>query len=368
MPKDNKERLLGEYILKMDNLSYSGIRLNVVARFLRSDEPLSKRGYNNYCKQNGTLSESHREYIRDFLNFHGVIFSDRNRCPQRKVVEKLSLIQEKNRIKINDYILWCRHQRDYSQHTIQLKNHQINEYFKYFNDFTQDNCRAFINTLESKKYSPASLNLYMTTLRQFGEYMKRPVKLKRIEVQRKLYTENVPTIKEFTQFLDSLKQNNDWFLYWVVKLLGATGMRKSELFQTTWNDVLSGEFYPRCKGKKHRIIYFPKSICKEAKEWLDKTIVQDERILFSHQRKCLISDRGLDERMKRAARKYGFPLHKAHCHAFRHFFAKQYLVKSKDLIQLAELLGHSKVDTTRIYLQKSKEEQKKDINKNIDWI
>lgn len=49
------------------------------------------------------------------------------------------------------------------------------------------------------------------------------------------------------------------------------------------------------------------------------------------------------------------------------FFAKMFLKKNKDVIQLADLLGHGSVDTTRIYLQKSYDEQKKDFNRNVTW-
>lgn len=81
----------------------------------------------------------------------------------------------------------------------------------------------------------------------------------------------------------------------------------------------------------------------------------------------MLSDRGFDQLLKLNARKAGFPKEKAHCHAFRHFFAKQYLAKTKDVVQLADLLGHESVDTTRLYLQKSKMEQTKDINRNVTW-
>ena len=54
-----------------------------------------------------------------------------------------------------------------------------------------------------------------------------------------------------------------------------------------------------------------------------------------------------------------------HAHAFRHFFAKMFLKKNKDVIQLADLLGHGSVDTTRIYLQKSYDEQKETLIKTL---
>ena len=63
----------------------------------------------------------------------------------------------------------------------------------------------------------------------------------------------------------------------------------------------------------------------------------------------------------------GIDSKKMHAHAFRHFFAKMFLKKNKDVIQLADLLGHGSVDTTRIYLQKSYDEQKKDFNRNVTW-
>ena len=56
-----------------------------------------------------------------------------------------------------------------------------------------------------------------------------------------------------------------------------------------------------------------------------------------------------------------------HAHAFRHFFAKMFLEKNKDVIQLADLMGHENIDTTRIYLQKSYEEQKKEFNRSVTW-
>ena len=71
--------------------------------------------------------------------------------------------------------------------------------------------------------------------------------------------------------------------------------------------------------------------------------------------------------MKTFAEKAGLPRQKLHAHAFRHFFAKMYLKKTKDVVALADLLGHGSVDITRIYLQKTQEEQKRDFNRFVSW-
>lgn len=80
-----------------------------------------------------------------------------------------------------------------------------------------------------------------------------------------------------------------------------------------------------------------------------------------------MTDRGFSEALKRWGDHLGIAKSKMHAHAFRHFFAKQYLKKNKDVTQLAELLGHNSLDTTMIYLQKSHDEQKRDFNRNVTW-
>ena len=80
-----------------------------------------------------------------------------------------------------------------------------------------------------------------------------------------------------------------------------------------------------------------------------------------------ITGRGLGENLKRWGNAVGISSDKMHPHAFRHFFAKMYLKKTKDVIQLADILGHSNIDTTRIYLQKSYDEQRQDFNHNVNW-
>jgi site-specific recombinase XerD len=80
-----------------------------------------------------------------------------------------------------------------------------------------------------------------------------------------------------------------------------------------------------------------------------------------------MTTRGVSQCLKAIGDKVGIPKEKMHPHAFRHFFAKMYLRKTKDVVGLADLLGHGSVDTTRIYLQKSKEEQRQSFNRTITW-
>lgn len=366
-----KEQILGKYLMSLSphERAFCGRRVKAITAFIESGAELSRAGYLLYLETHGLDHlDSDREYLRDYLYVAGVRNLGGRRKAKGKVVERLEVITETNKKRITAFLEWVKLQRDYSAHSMRMKRDHMIKFFRYFNEFNLANCRDFLTTQEHEGKSPATLNLYTITLRQYGEYQKKPVTLKKISVPRSLSVENVPTEKEYHDFLDWLMQNEKWRMYWAVRILGCTGIRRSELAQLTWGDILSGEFFPLCKGKKRRMVYFPQAVVRDLRKWIKGRDIDISRpLLFLEGQNKIYSDRGFDQMLKNNASKAGFPKEKAHCHAFRHFFAKQFLSKTKDVVQLAELLGHESVDTTRLYLQKSKAEQARDINRYVTW-
>lgn len=367
---DNKLEILGKYLLSLSEMERAvcGRRVNIICKFISGGFELSKRGYKDFMAIWGySIRESERSYVIDYLYLAGIRLGGQ-RKRKDKIVRRIDDLSESNKIKISTFIEWCMNQREYSSASIRMKTDHMKMFFRYFTDFNAANARSFIATRESEGLHPKSLNMYMITLQQFGEFVKKPIALKKISIQSSMSVENVPTEKEYQKLLGWLFDNEKWMVYWSVRILGNTGMRRSELLQMSWQDILKGEAYPRCKGKKHRVIYFPKKLIADLTQWLEgRNVDVTLPILYSEMTGRILSGRGFDQAFKHNAKKAGFPKEKAHCHAFRHFFAKQYLSKTKDVVQLAELLGHESVDTTRLYLQKSKAEQARDINKNVTW-
>ena len=367
---DNKLENLGKYLLSLSEMERAvcGRRVNIICKFISGGFPVSKQGYRDFLNVWGySLRESERSYLADYFYLSGIRLGGK-RKQKEKIVRRIDDLSESNKIKISSFIEWCMKQREYSPSSIRMKTDHMKMFFRYSTEFNLANARSFIATRESEGLHPKSLNMYMLTLRQYGEFVKKPVALKKISIQSSMSTENVPTEKEYKKLLEWSFNNEKWMVYWSVRILGSTGMRRSELDQMSWQDILNGEAYPRCKGKKHRFIYFPKKLIADLKQWLiGKDIDTSLPLLHSDRTGKILSNRGFDQALKHSAKKAGFPKEKAHCHAFRHFFAKQYLAKTKDVVQLAELLGHESVDTTRLYLQKSKAEQARDINRNVTW-
>lgn len=115
-----------------------------------------------------------------------------------------------------------------------------------------------------------------------------------------------------------------------------------------------------------RRLYFAKKLQKEALKWLKKE-GRSSGFLFLNTKGGRLSPRGISLRLKEFASKYGIDPDLVHPHAFRHLFAKNFLQKNNDLALLADLLGHSSIETTRIYLQQSSQEQGKMVDEIVDW-
>ena len=80
-----------------------------------------------------------------------------------------------------------------------------------------------------------------------------------------------------------------------------------------------------------------------------------------------MTSRGIARQIYVLGKKYGIRKEVCHPHAFRHFFAKQFLSKNSDISLLADLMGHSDINVTRIYTRKSLEEQKIETNNIVNW-
>ena len=151
----------------------------------------------------------------------------------------------------------------------------------------------------------------------------------------------------------------------MVMAMATTGARVSELLQFKIEDIIAGEVVLRGKGNKFRKFFFTKEFQRLVKEWAKETQVAG--YLCRSRFGDVMTARGVLEMLKKLEGPCKIKKEKLHPHAFRHFFAKMFLKKNKDVVQLADLLGHGSIDTTRIYLQRTHEEQKREFNRIVNW-
>lgn len=149
-------------------------------------------------------------------------------------------------------------------------------------------------------------------------------------------------------------------------VLAATGVRVSELVKFKAEHVVLGYFDIYSKGAKMRRIYIPKSLQASAKKWLNENGIKSGFIFLNRFSKP-ITPRGIASELKKFARIYGLDQSVIYPHSFRHLFAKNFLANCNDIAFLADLMGHTSIQTTRTYLRRTAAEQRELIDSVIDW-
>ena len=154
--------------------------------------------------------------------------------------------------------------------------------------------------------------------------------------------------------------------YFVVRYLCATGARISELIQIKIENVEVGYLDIYGKGGKLRRLYIPKKLKTETLKWTSD-IGLTSGYLFLNRFGERITTRGISHQLKIFATEYGINPDVVYPHSFRHRFAKNFLDRYNDLALLADLMGHESIETTRIYLRRTANEQQEIIDRIVTW-
>lgn len=222
-------------------------------------------------------------------------------------------------------------------------------------------------TFLSENFKPKTVNLKIQAINRYLVFInKGELRLRSVRIQQKSFLENVISDSDYNHLKNKLKADGKTKWYFVVRFLGSTGSRISELLQIKRENLECGYIDLYTKGGKNRRIFIPMTVCKECLSWLDDCGIQDGYIFLNDKRER-ISSRGVAQQLKNFAKKYGIESKVVYPHSFRHRFAKNFLAKCNDIALLADLLGHESIETTRIYLRKTSEEQQQIVDKIVTW-
>ncbi len=257
-------------------------------------------------------------------------------------------------------------QQNLSENTINSYVFTVESFFVNYQEITKKNLLAYKGMLV-EKYKAKTVNLRIQGINKYLEFIKRDKdKLKFVKIQQKTYLENVISNADYEFFKNQLKKDKNLDWYFVVRFLGATGARVSELIQIKVEHVKLGYIDLYTKGGKIRRIYIAKKLQSDAIKWLESKN-KDSGYVFCNKRGERLTTRGIAHQLKELAIKYKMNLNVVYPHSFRHRFAKNFLDKYNDLALLADLMGHESIETTRIYLRRTSEEQQEIVNKVITW-
>ena len=186
--------------------------------------------------------------------------------------------------------------------------------------------------------------------------------VKSVRVQREAFRcrEKELSLKEYYRLLEAAGEKKGKRLYYVMQALCSTGIRVSELPFITVEAVKRKRARVHLKGKS-RWVLLPTKLCAQLKAYAARRGIREGSIFVTGSGKPLDRSNILHE-MKAVCGKAKVERGKVFPHNLRHLFACTYYDREKDLTHLADLLGHSSVNTTRIYTRVSGEEQVKQID------
>ena len=240
---------------------------------------------------------------------------------------------------------------------------------KYIRDILAFSVWLGTTVLEYKKYlidnyAPASVNSILSSLNSFFGFNEWvDCKVKTLKIQRQLFVSSSKelTKTEYKQLLNAALSQHNKRLYMLMQTICATGIRVSELKYITVEAVKSGVATINCKGKM-RVVMMTKDLCKQLNAYIKEQKIKSGSVFVSKNGRPL--DRSnIWSDMKKLCETAGVSKEKVFPHNLRHLFARTYYSLEKDIVRLADILGHANVNTTRIYTMESGEIHMRQLQK-----
>ncbi len=187
------------------------------------------------------------------------------------------------------------------------------------------------------------------------------LRLRACKVQRSAFREDDRdlTIDEYRRLVTVAHKEGNARLSMILQTLGSTGIRVSELPFITVESLKTKQAVVNLKGKARQVI-IPRALCSRLEDYSIKEGISSGSIFVTRSGRPVDRSNILHE-MKRLCNNAEVDPRKVHPHNFRHLFAISYYDKYKDICLLADILGHSNINTTRIYTTKRREELARSI-------
>lgn len=251
---------------------------------------------------------------------------------------------------IREYVAWL-YQCEKSNATIRKYQH----YLVCFRDYLggEPVCKDRVIRWKEKMkacWSPITINGALAALNELFRFKGwGDCTVKFLKVSRRVFgrEERELSKEEYKRMVEAAENSGNERMALLLQTVCVTGIRISELSYITVEALTCGRAEVACKGKV-RTILLPGDLCRLLKQYARKRNIQSGMIFVTR------TDHPMDRsniwrEMKKLAKAAQVEPEKAFPHNLRHLFARTFYSREKDLLRLADILGHSNINTTRIY-------------------
>lgn len=240
-----------------------------------------------------------------------------------------------------------------SENTIEKYLRDVRAFSVYLNgdEITKEAVIAYKSKLLSMNYAVRSINSMLASVNGLFSFLGwADLKVKSIKLQRQIYCseERELTKAEYMRLVNTAKQKGNERLNLILQTICGTGIRVSELQYITVEAVKCGEAIVSLKGKT-RTIFIVRELQKKLLRYAAEQGISSGAIFITRTGKPM-SRTNIWREMKSLCESAGVNPQKVFPHNLRHLFARVFYGIEKDIAKLADILGHSSINTTRIYI------------------
>ena len=227
-------------------------------------------------------------------------------------------------------------------------------------EITKETVIAYKSRLLAENYAVRSINSMLASLNSLFSFLNwMDCRVKSIKLQRQIYCpeEKELTKAEYMRLVNTAKQKSNERLSLILQTICGTGIRVSELQYITVEAVKRGEAVVSLKGKT-RSVFIVKELQKKLLRYAAEQKIHSGCIFITRTGKP-ISRTNIWREMKGLCEQAGVNPQKVFPHNLRHLFARIFYGIEKDIAKLADILGHSSINTTRIYIISTGDEHRR---------
>ncbi len=229
---------------------------------------------------------------------------------------------------------------------------------------TKEQVLAWREHLLRENYAPVTINSMIAALNGFFRYLGREdCRLRFLKIQRRLFRDSSRELTrgEYELLVETAYRRGKDRLALLIETIGASGIRVSEVPYITVEAARAGRTEVSLKGKI-RCILLPRKLCRKLLQYAKKQKITAGEIFLTGSGKGLSRGQIWSE-MKGLCKEAGVEPTKVFPHNLRHLFAMVFYKTCKDISKLADILGHSSIETTRIYLLTTGREHEKQLER-----
>ena len=244
------------------------------------------------------------------------------------------ILEERSEITIEKYI------RDVKAFSVYTQN----------SDITKETVIAYKKYLQ-ENYAVRSVNSMLASINSLFSFLGwHDLKVKSLKLQQQVFCpeEKELTKAEYTRLCRTAERKHNERLNLILQTICGTGIRVSELQYITVEAVKQGEAVVNCKAKT-RSVFIVKELKQKLLRWAAKQGIKSGMIFVTRTGKP-ISRTNIWREMKALCEEANVNPQKVFPHNLRHLFARVFYGIEKDIAKLADILGHSSINTTRIYI------------------